>query len=282
MTLPPSAEVRVQLHYAIQYAAATAAALVPQETDYGHTALEWHPALQAFSSKPVAVNSPEHPQVCVAMDPITLRSCITTPLGESLAEFPLVGKTLDDGFSWLQTELSALGANAAAIVPLSYPADDFPDHPIAHGAAFSDTPLELRQQLAQYYATSASLLQPIADTTPEASPVRIWPHHFDMATLLTFPAVGDGEPSYLGVGFSPGDGSYNQPYWYISPYPSPAVDALPTLVGSGHWHTQGWVGAVLTASSLDHSTNTAATSQLQDFITAAIAVSMDYLASRRS
>jgi hypothetical protein len=48
---------------------------------------------------------------------------------------------------------------------------------------------------------------------------------------------------------SPGDGSYSQPYFYVSPWPYPDVSTLPPLV-LGHWHTEGWVGAVLTAEEI--------------------------------
>ena len=52
----------------------------------------------------------------------------------------------------------------------------------------------------------------------------------------------------MGVGQSPGDDSYAEPYWYAGPYPFPPVNDLPQLAGGGHWHTEGWVGAVLPAS----------------------------------
>ena len=44
------------------------------------------------------------------------------------------------------------------------------------------------------------------------------------------------------------DDSYAEPYWYVGPYPYPPVIDLPPLAGGGHWHTEGWVGAVLPAS----------------------------------
>ncbi len=49
---------------------------------------------------------------------------------------------------------------------------------------------------------------------------------------------------------SPGDGSYDEPYWYVTPWPYPAPANLTELTGGGIWHTEGWVGALLTASQL--------------------------------
>jgi hypothetical protein len=50
--------------------------------------------------------------------------------------------------------------------------------------------------------------------------------------------------------FSPGDGSYDQPYFYVTPWPYPSTDALPLLPAGVHWHTEGWTGAVLTAEQV--------------------------------
>jgi hypothetical protein len=57
--------------------------------------------------------------------------------------------------------------------------------------------------------------------------VRCWPHHFDIATLLS---LGRGDPegaAAIGIGMSPGDAYYPQPHFYISPWPAPPADALP-------------------------------------------------------
>ena len=78
--------------------------------------------------------------------------------------------------------------------------------------------------------------------------MRCWPHHFDVASLITLDAGADAEEARtIGVGFSPGDGSYDQPYFYVTPWPYPEADDLPSLAGGAHWHTEGWIGAVLTA-----------------------------------
>jgi hypothetical protein len=95
------------------------------------------------------------------------------------------------------------------------------------------------------------VLDALHDRSPEASPVRCWPHHFDLATLLTFPATSPGgEPSSVGVGMSPGDESQPGPYFYVNGWPHPDPDALPRLDGAGHWNAEGWVGAVLPADAV--------------------------------
>ena len=48
---------------------------------------------------------------------------------------------------------------------------------------------------------------------------------------------------------SPGDGGYEEPYWYVNLWPYPEKTRLGNL-SVGHWHTEGWIGAILTASEL--------------------------------
>ena len=54
----------------------------------------------------------------------------------------------------------------------------------------------------------------------------------------------------VGVGLSPGDTSYGQPYFYVNPWPRLDANDLPGLPGPGHWHSEGFVGAILTGTEL--------------------------------
>lgn len=79
-----------------------------------------------------------------------------------------------------------------------------------------------------------------------SSPVRTWPHHFDIATLLALdPGVEPEEARSVGIGLSPGDASISQPYFYVTPWPYPNSKAGPMLPWNGYWHSAGWFGAVL-------------------------------------
>jgi len=49
---------------------------------------------------------------------------------------------------------------------------------------------------------------------------------------------------------TPGDDSYAEPYFYVSPWPYPEPDELPKLPPPAGWHTTEWVGAVMTAEDL--------------------------------
>ena len=237
-------ESKLQLHYAIQFIAATGAALVEPLPDYSHASLEWNPELEVFVGAVIRAVKPFR----VALDPISLTSIILDKQGDTIAAFPLHQKTMVEGMSWLKQEVAKLGVDASKIAFLSYPPDDFPKHALAHSAPFDASEEVERQELTNYYANTHQLLQEIVATTEEASSIRIWPHHFDIATLITLPGTKNGSLMTVNMGFSPGDTSYKEPYWYVSAAPYPETKNLPLLNGKGFWHTQNWVGAVLLAS----------------------------------
>jgi len=54
----------------------------------------------------------------------------------------------------------------------------------------------------------------------------------------------------VGVGLSPGDDAYNQPYFYINPWPHLDPSTLPDLPMPGHWHTSGFTGAIATGQEV--------------------------------
>ena len=53
----------------------------------------------------------------------------------------------------------------------------------------------------------------------------------------------------MGVGFSPGDHYYDEPYFYVSLYPAPPATTLPAL-SFGHWHSHDFTSGIATASRI--------------------------------
>ncbi|MEB3218664.1 MAG: hypothetical protein VKN72_20855 [Nostocales cyanobacterium 94392] len=239
-------ESRLQMHYAIQCIAAICSALAEPLPDYSHTSLQWNPDLEVFVGALIRAEKPFQ----VALEPVSLTAIILDKQDNTITNFSLHQQTMLEALNWHKQEIAQLGADASKIKFLDYPPDDFPDYIVAHGAAFdaNNEPSE-RQELANYYANTHQILQEIIATTESSSAIHIWPHHFDIATLITLAGTKNGHPMTIGIGMSPGDSNYNEPYWYVSGYPYPDVTNLTELEG-GFWHTQHWVGAVLTASQL--------------------------------
>lgn len=232
---------RLHLHYALQPLAAASVALAAGTADDAHLALEWEPALRRIQTVPIPAERPFR----ITLDPRTLVCALIAGDridGEEqvLASLHLTGHRVGDVFDWLRSELNRFGLKGDAVVPLSFPPYDFPFHTLALGARFPTGGERERDALASLYGTSAQLLSEVLPEARRSAPLRLWPHHFDLARLLSFP-----DEKSVGLGFSPGDPSYGEPYWYVSPWPYPADLPVLTL---GHWHTTGWTGAVLRLS----------------------------------
>ncbi|WP_218082484.1 hypothetical protein [Anthocerotibacter panamensis] len=226
---------RYQLHAAGQLVTAVGYSLLAPEADDSHTSLVWDGAY--FSGRLILAAVPFR----AGLEPITLTLLLLDEAGKTLASLPLVDRTLAEGLAWLKQAITQL-AGTGARVALGECPPALLGHALAEGVPFIGVKPPVRQELVRYFTNTDLLLQAIATT---GSPVLVWPHNFDIAVLISL----DGGAKTIGVGLSPGDTSYNQPYWYITawPYPPPP---LPILAGQGFWHTEGWVGAVLTASQL--------------------------------
>lgn len=232
-------EARLQLHFAAQLVSAPGTSLLPAEPDHGHTNLGWDGALGALSGHPVGRASLRVALVFESLELAVLDGSLER------ASYALAGSTMQQALAWLGEHI-ADGPEA-----LSLPVHDMPSHPIANGAPFSDAAPEARAELAAWFANATASIHEATADESAASAVRCWPHHFDIASLITLDEGKDPEDARsIGVGFSPGDGSYDQPYFYVNPWPYPAANTLPTLSAGARWHTEGWTGAVLTAEQL--------------------------------
>jgi hypothetical protein len=223
---------RVELHWAAQVPAAAARALVVPAPDDSHTSLEW------LAGRALLAGVPTPSGLRAALRPADLTLLALGQDDAPVAEMPLAGRTLDEALRWMTQAL-----RARADVELDRPRYEMPHHPVAEGARFADDRASAaRVELARWYAAADHVLRTVARDAPGASAVRCWPHHFDIATLLP---GSSGAGSTVGVGLSPGDPSYPEPYFYVTPWPSPPNPSPPSLPAGARWHREGWFGAVL-------------------------------------
>lgn len=267
---PPNAELyeaRLGLHWALQIPASANRAYIPAVPDQSHSNFEWHDEFAALMGKRTTEGFRS------GLQSASLKLLVLDINDEIYAEKGLVGETLEQGYTWLTETLASFIGNAAK--PLERPSYDLPDHPVASGKAFSHH--GEYAELARWFANADAALSSFA-ASDEASPVRCWPHHMDIATLVTVEPHADPEKAKsVGVGMTPGDESISEPYWYATPWPYPSgEDGLPPLEGEGIWHTEGWVGALLKAS--DMMTNADQENQVKRFLDSALKGSKQLLA----
>lgn len=243
-------EARRTLHWAMTAASAPGKQLIPPRPDASEQSLAWDGARSAFLQGAIA-GVHETFRSALVLDPPAL--AVFDKAGEILASHPLTGQTLDEAYAWLAVEVETR-IERPLEKPLERPAPDqpeeteMPDAVVAHGAPFRfdhEGPAEL----ARWFAFGAGLLEEITALEPKAGEILLWPHHFDLATLITLEGEGESAKT-VGVGLSPGDAGRPLPYFYVNAWPTPKDPELPALPSGGVWNTEGWFGAVLDAAPI--------------------------------
>ncbi len=231
-------------HAAAQFLTRSARANLAAIPDDSHSNLGWDSDDQRFLSQPLpGANGDVF--ITLSLDPFEL-ALVDSATGTT--SYPLAGRSQAEARAWLDDTLGSVALKPCGNTELPYelPAE------VAAVKGFSDTPGLVTLKTWFDFASKAleTLAADQAGLTPGPSPVRCWPHHFDIATYVSLEA-GDAETARgIGVGMSPGDGSYAQPYFYVNPWPHLDASALADAPSPGHWHTNGFVGAIATATEL--------------------------------
>lgn len=99
----------------------------------------------------------------------------------------------------------------------------------------------------------------LRDALPgDPGPIQLWPHNFDLAfewfgDRRVADEDDDGRPvesrTQVGFGFSPGDASHPEPYFYATPWPFEAEFTIAPLPPGAEWRTEGWEGGLLPYAS---------------------------------
>ena len=236
-------EARLQAHHATQWLARAARACIPARPDDAHTSLGWDDRLDGFTTH-------------------ALRDGVR--LGLKIADPALI--VLDNGGAptlrldgqrdaaareWLGARIAALGFDPAGLdAPAPY---TIPAHAVADGGTYAVGGLaDAFAELAAWFANADRTLDGVRTAMAgrgfAASAVRCWPHHFDIATLALLDAIGVDHVRSANAGLSPGDDWYDEPYFYVSPYPYPDAARLPALPPLGHWHMRGFTAAIAPAT----------------------------------
>lgn len=242
------AKARNLAHHAVQWPTKAARANLIAVPDDSHSSLEWDSERAALFSRPLPTGGGD---VRVGLRLAGLAVIILRGAAV-LDTFELAGRRDSMVGVWLDSALRALGLKPATSVTLPY---TIPSNAVARGSPYSFSgELESFDELARWFGAAAEVLgdfkTTIASAYPNTSPIVCWPHHFDIAMVVSFDADTAQPARSIGIGVSPGDGFYDQPYVYISPSPQLNIAQLPDLPPPGHWHTQGFVGAVATGESI--------------------------------
>lgn len=218
-----------QIHYAAQLASEVGKAWGEPRADDSHSSLTWRDG--ALLGPAIAAPRPFH----AALRPRELMLSLVGEDGALVAARSLAGTRFAEAMQWTRAQAARAAGEDARHT--SVPAPDLPPHPVAEGAAFRVASRAAFASVGALLEGADALLSAVASALPEASPVRVWPHHFDMATL-----TGIAPDRTLGVGLAVPDAIAPSGYWYVSPWaasPPPASALGWCALAYGRWIENG-------------------------------------------
>ena len=240
-------EARLQGHYAVQWLARLARAAVPALPDDSHTNLGWDGEFDGFLTHSLRDGS----RLGLRLRDLTLIAEGAT--GRPERQFPLIGRSDAEAREWIGRAFAPSGLEVESFdAPSPYA---MPPHRIAEGGRYGGAEIGAAlDELAAWFANGRTAVEKVRRAMLghglDAPEPRCWPHHFDLATVTSFPLPRRTTTAYVGAGLSPGDRYYGGPYFYLSVYPAPDPSALPKLPPLGHWHVEDFTGAVATATAI--------------------------------
>jgi hypothetical protein len=210
----------------------------------------WHISLKVQADGLVTDNMtlPGGGVFSLRMDLRQHRVVLTTSRGDA-REF-----SMTDGLSASAFGDQVLGAVADLGLSAEYARDKFEN----------DEPRKYDPSMAERYFTAVTNADRIfkkhrAGLSGEMGPVQLWPHGFDLAfewfgTRVVVHDEGGKVaryPSQLNLGFSPGEPSHPEPYFYSNPWPFEADQLVDHPLPSGaRWFTESWQGSILPYATL--------------------------------
>ncbi|MGL1886498.1 MAG: hypothetical protein OCD76_08280 [Reichenbachiella sp.] len=245
-SLTDMTQARMQCHQAIQNVAAVGRSFLPEDAGDQYGNLTWDAKLQRLVGHWIEGETIFRSSISIQDFTVYLVDKTFT----TISSISMQDTTQTEVMIWLEKQLGQLGVEFSKInLALPY---DIPPYPTAKGEVFHVDNMQACHELSKLYHNSHLVLNNLlAGEKIKTTSIRCWPHHFDMAGSIILLDTGDPQTSrQIGVGLSPGDDNYNEPYFYVSPWPYPTKD-LPDISGTlGHWHEINWIGTVLPISKL--------------------------------
>ncbi|MEM7549115.1 MAG: DUF5996 family protein [Bacteroidota bacterium] len=236
-------ETKNTLHQAVQLIALVARHIRPRVEDDHYANLNWSPDRSAMLGNILELEGHNYR---AGMQLSTLKIFILKDNNE-VDHFSLIGKTYEEAFEILKEKWSRAGFDTGRFeLELPY---EIPTYPETDGVTFKIDNPKAAEIIIKCFDTTQTLLEKFKKQHEHVDQIKCWPHHFDLATLKTFPKKY--KDASIGIGFSPGDESIKEPYFYVNCWPYPNSDSLEVKkLNYGSWNLERWVGTTLTYTQI--------------------------------
>ena len=217
--------------------------------DDSHTSLQWRRDLGLMATGEAAVSGQ---RLALGLNPRDL-SLATLVDGAVADKHSMHGVKDSDAGNWVRNRLIEFGLDPMALdAPSPY---EIPPSPYANDASYdAKSHATALEELSRYYENVDLVLRDVVEKhraiKPGPSQVRLWPHHFDIASIVTL-EEGDFETARaVGFGLAIPDESQSEFYYYAYPWPRNARDDLPKLPADSAYQYDGKVGAIQLMSKI--------------------------------
>ena len=235
------------LHHAAQFLAYAGIHFVEAKADDSHTSAQWVPEKNWLAGQVIEAGS-KRIRVILDYPEFVLRIAgeDMTPLHTLVLD----GLTKQEVLNQLTGQFHSLGMDTSGFNDkLHY---QIPRHEVDNGAAFSAPPKQLLNELAHYRTNGHLVMTRFAKRFQTASPLLVWPHHFDEGSYIPLQFEGGEAVGSVSIGLAVADAYYPYPYFYVTAWKKEGInyENLPGIKLPGKWHTHEWTGQVLEGNSL--------------------------------
>ena len=238
-----------KLHHAAQFVAMIGDSLLPRTEDDAQSSMRWHRALKALVGRKVDLGIPS--RLALVYPVFELR--FLDDDDRSLSPLLLEGQSKENVYDWMRENISAFGGQVSDLHPIRH--FEIPHHAVDGIVPFHKPNARELEELARYRANADLVLRELSGHFDRCSPVRIWPHHFDIATVLEVDGDGKTEQATktIGMGWAIPDNLIDDPYFYVTPWRKTGkIDfEKNSELPAGQWMLKkNWQGAVLPATDI--------------------------------
>ena len=221
---------RCMTHKAIQLLTLAARSNLEPETDDSHSSLRWDATSKRFLSQPMPHDDGAM-LIGLSLSPLRLD---VVQDGTTRVKLDMEAQTTEGALQWLDRHLGQSGLNPASKVTLPY---ELPEAVAKLDLFSAQTASVQLTALAAWFDLANTVLSDFAKNyaylEPGPSPVRCWPHHFDIATYVQLEACSAEAARGIGIGMSPGDESYGQALRLREPLATPGSSRSSRSAASG-------------------------------------------------
>jgi len=211
------AQTWAQAHHAVRLAGLVGKSWASPHGNGQHAAMMWYSGQGLldglFASEPVSGDRPMRGVIRLW----NLNLLLVEESGAEIDKIELVGKTLDDARSWMIDAVKQHAGEPKRMIPENQPT---PEHGVAAGAEFGVLSQMAHAELLRLYGNTASVLEQVSWTIKGASPVRMWPHSFELSMQVRLSAEDEMPPKLVVMGLAPPGKLSAGGYWYVAPWRS--------------------------------------------------------------